>query len=144
MPRPCSEQSASINKGLAAPRSILIFKLTAERIRALPCPLAGRGVSGIYPRSGGCTRICRRVFVSTFVRAFLKPPYSPSLSPPVPFHFSVALWHSRRLCRVARARARSLAPPPPTPARVCTHSGIEIQSGIGRRYTRNLIINKCK
>lgn len=33
---PCSQQSASINKGLAAPRSILIFKLTAERIRAFP------------------------------------------------------------------------------------------------------------
>lgn len=36
---PCSQQSASINKGLAAPRSILIFKLTAERIRAFPLSL---------------------------------------------------------------------------------------------------------
>lgn len=43
---PCSQQSASINKGLAAPRSILIFKLTAERIRAFPAPSRDRKRQG--------------------------------------------------------------------------------------------------
>lgn len=51
----------------------------------------------------------------------------------------------------------ALASAPARVARACTHTrggggegegegegGIEIQSGIGRRYTRNLIINKCE
>jgi len=49
---PCSQQSASINKGLAAPRSILIFKLTAERIRAFPLPLAMGREIGRKRKSG--------------------------------------------------------------------------------------------
>lgn len=111
---------------------------------------------------------CTRLFVCRLVPLSLSLP--PSLvSPPflsTLYHFSVSVWHSL-LVRVehthACARARYNTHPRPRVrarsgrARVYTHEGaegrgrgrgeeggIEIQSGIGRRYTRNLIINKCE
>jgi len=70
----CSQQSASINKGLAVPRSILIFKLTAERIRAFMFPLAigrerKRG-GRIHPRSH--TRSSALTLVHVYVHALVR------------------------------------------------------------------------
>lgn len=129
MPRLCSQQSASINKGLAAPRSILIFKLTAERIRALPPHLPETFARRHHPPTDRPTARAARQNLSsirrvyTYLYAFVcadssmslslfLPPYleSPSLvSPPflssrTLFHFSVSLWHSL-LVRVEHTRA---------------------------------------
>jgi len=119
---PCSQQSASINKGLAVPRSILIFKLTAERIRAFVLPLAigrerKRG-GRIHPRSHTRSSVCpspSRVYVHARVRS--------------------------RACVCIRSRSRL-----PPRGRVYTHSdrNSDRHRTAGCRYTWNLIINKCE
>lgn len=108
---PCSQQSASINKGLAAPRSILIFKLTAERIRAFPLPLA-------IGRETGRKRKCERE------RRKNPPSNSRAHSSMCPF---------TRICMHTRARARAYVSRRACArayllADECVHIRIEIQT----------------
>lgn len=152
---PCSQQSASINKGLAAPRSILIFKLTAERIRAFPLSFSlaterekerkKREIERETKRErererlrgvGEFTLELARVYVSVLsVRvSFCVPLYARCVS--------VCVCAYMRVYVHVSPYPRSRSPPR---GRVCTHSDRNSdRHRTGCRYTWNLIINKCE